>query len=107
MFARLRVAVVVPAYNEELKLAATVRSIPAWVDHVLVVDDASADGTFVEARALKRRGLEVLRHPRIRGVGAAIETGYRRALELGVDAAVVMAGDGQMDPRDLPQLLAP
>jgi glycosyltransferase involved in cell wall biosynthesis len=48
-----------------------------------------------------------LQHPRNRGVGAAIATGYRRALELGVDAVAVMAGDGQMDPRDLPSLLQP
>ena len=107
MFRSLRVAAVVPAFNEELKLAATVLSIPDLVDHVLVVDDASADGTFWEAVRLRRRGLEVVRHARNRGVGAAIETGYRRALELGVDVAVVMAGDGQMDPADLPALLAP
>jgi glycosyltransferase involved in cell wall biosynthesis len=107
MFSGLRVAVVVPAFNEELNVARTVRNVPPFVDHVLVVDDASADRTFVEASRHKRRGLEVLRHPRNRGVGAAIATGYRRALELDVDAAVVMAGDGQMDPVDLPRLLQP
>ena len=107
MFRELRVAVVIPAFNEELNVARTVRDVPASVDHVLVVDDASHDATFLEASRLRRRGLEVLRHPRNRGVGAAIATGYRRALELGVDAAVVMAGDGQMDPADLPALLAP
>lgn len=107
MFGSLRVAVVVPAFNEELNVARTVRDVPAFVDHVLVVDDASHDATFLEASRTRRRGLEVLRHPRNRGVGAAIATGYRRALALGVDAAVVMAGDGQMDPRDLPALLAP
>lgn len=107
MFGRLRVAVVVPAFNEERAVASTVRGVPAFVDHVLVVDDASKDRTFNEASRLRRRGLEVLRHPRNRGVGAAIATGYRRALELDVDVAVVMAGDGQMDPTDLPALLAP
>ncbi len=107
MFSGLAVAVVIPAFNEELKVSRTVRDVPAWVDHVLVVDDASRDRTVVEAARTRRRGLEVLRHPRNRGVGAAIATGYRRALALGVDAAVVMAGDGQMDPRDLPALLAP
>jgi len=107
VFGRLRVAVVVPAFNEELAVAATVRSVPGFVDHVLVVDDASADRTFHEASRHLRRGLEVLRHPENRGVGAAIATGYRRARELDVDVAVVMAGDGQMDPADLPSLLAP
>jgi len=107
MFRERRIAVVIPAFNEELNVARTVRDVPAWVDHVLVVDDASHDRTFLEASRLRRRGLEVLQHPRNRGVGAAIATGYRRALELGVDAAAVMAGDGQMDPADLPALLAP
>jgi glycosyltransferase involved in cell wall biosynthesis len=107
MFRGLRVAVVVPAFNEELKVAATVRSVPSFVDHILVVDDASHDGTFWEAVRLRRGGLEVVRHPRNRGVGAAIATGYRRALELNVDVAAVMAGDGQMDPTDLPELLRP
>src|SRR5262249_11377981 len=107
MFADLRVAVVVPAFNEERIVAATVRSIPRFIDHVIVIDDASRDRTGSEAASVLRRGLEVVRHDRNRGVGAAIATGYARALALGVDAAVVMAGDGQMDPADLPALLAP
>lgn len=108
MFGRLRLAVVVPAYNEERAIAATLASVPAFVDHVLVVDDGSTDRTVARAEgAGRRRGLEVVRHAKNRGVGAAIDTGYRRALALGVDAAVVMAGDGQMDPADLPGLLAP
>ncbi|MDW8283599.1 MAG: glycosyltransferase family 2 protein [Myxococcales bacterium] len=107
MFHGLRVAVVVPAYNEEVKVGATVRGIPDWVDHVLVVDDASWDGTARSARLVARRGLEVIRHERNCGVGAAIATGYRRSLRLGCDVACVMAGDGQMDPRDLPQLIQP
>jgi glycosyltransferase involved in cell wall biosynthesis len=107
VFQSLRVAVVVPAFNEELKVAHTIDTIPQFVDHVLVVDDASADRTFAVASRARRRAVEVHRHPRNRGVGAAIATGYRRALALGVDAAVVMAGDGQMDPTDLPALLQP
>jgi glycosyltransferase involved in cell wall biosynthesis len=107
MFGAMRVAVVVPAFNEEAQVARTVGGVPGFVDHVLVVDDASLDGTAAEVTRLRRRGLELLRHRRNCGVGAAIATGYRRALALGVDAAVVMAGDGQMDPDDLPRLLLP
>lgn len=105
----MRVAVVIPAYNEERKIAATVRSIPEFVDDVLVVDDASHDDTCAHALAAAgdRVGVEVIRHDENRGVGAAIGSGYRRALELGADVAVVMAGDGQMDPADLPALLDP
>lgn len=102
-----KIAVVIPAFNEEDKIARTIRSVPGFVDHVLVVDDASGDLTGRIAARSGRRGLEVLTHPRNRGVGAAIATGYRRALALGADATAVMAGDAQMDPADLPRLLAP
>lgn len=102
------IAVVVPAYNEERLIARAVDQIPGFVDHVIVVDDASTDGTVgAFAAARPRPGLELLRHGVNRGVGRAIVTGYGRSLELGADVAVVMAGDAQMDPADLPRLLAP
>lgn len=106
MFSELRIAVVIPAYNEADKIAETVRSVPALVDEIYVIDDASTDATTAAARSCGR-ACEVLVHGENRGVGGAIVTGYRRALERGVDVAVVMAGDGQMDPDDLPSLLAP
>jgi glycosyltransferase involved in cell wall biosynthesis len=102
-----RIAVVVPAFNEADKIGRTIRSIPGFVDHVLVVDDASSDATARIAARSGRRGLQVISHARNRGVGAAIATGYRQALLLGADATAVMAGDAQMDPADLPRLLAP
>jgi glycosyltransferase involved in cell wall biosynthesis len=102
-----RIAVVVPAYNEVGKIARTVRSIPGFVDHVLVVDDASEDGTDRIVRRMRRRGLTVFVHERNRGVGAAIATGYTAALEAGADVTAVMAGDSQMDPADLAALLEP
>jgi glycosyltransferase involved in cell wall biosynthesis len=105
MFRQLRIGVVVPAFNEQTAIAATVSGIPDYIDHVVVVDDASADET--SARAQVRPDVCVVRHPVNRGVGGAIATGYRHALEAGCDVVVVMAGDGQMDPRDLPALIGP
>jgi glycosyltransferase involved in cell wall biosynthesis len=109
MFRQLRVAVVIPAYNEARAIAAAVDTIPGFVDHVVVVDDASLDDTAERARAAGagRVGFEVVRHPANRGVGAAIVTGYRRALAVDADVIAVLAGDGQMDPADLPALLEP
>jgi glycosyltransferase involved in cell wall biosynthesis len=101
------VAVVVPAYNEARLIARTLRSVPAWVDHVIVVDDASEDGTFDRVRELAEVRVMLLRHDTNRGVGAAIATGYRAAFGAGAEVAVVMAGDAQMDPADLPALVAP
>src|SRR5438046_2152222 len=105
MFRGRRIAVVVPAFNEADKIARTIRSIPGFVDHVLVIDDGSADGTGRLALRTRRRGLEVLRHPQNQGVGAAIATGYRRAYALGAEVSAVMAGDSQMDPADLGALV--
>ncbi len=107
MYRGLSVAVVVPAFNEERCIARAIRRVPAFVDRIIVVDDASRDATLRLARRSWRRGLEVVRHGANRGVGGAIVTGYRQALALGLDVAVVMAGDGQMDPADLPALLDP
>lgn len=107
MYRGLRAAVVVPAFNEEANLAATLASIPAYIDHVLVVDDGSHDATAAIAEQAGRAAIEVVRHHYNRGVGAAVVSGYRRALQLGCDVTLVMAGDGQMDPRDVPVLLAP
>ena len=109
MYRNLRVAVVMPAFNEELAIADAVARVPDWIDHLIVVDDASVDDTAAAASPLERTEgtFEVIRHTRNRGVGAAIVTGYRRVLERGFDVAIVMAGDGQMCPDDLPALLDP
>jgi glycosyltransferase involved in cell wall biosynthesis len=103
----LSIGVVIPAYNEAAAITRTIAAVPPWVDRIIVVDDGSHDGTHRLARRARRRGLEVVRHTANRGVGGAIVTGYRRALALGLDVAVVMAGDGQMDPADLAALLGP
>jgi glycosyltransferase involved in cell wall biosynthesis len=102
-----RVAVVVPAHNEELLLADTIRGIPYFVDRIYVVDDASTDATAERARELGDERVEVIVHERNRGVGAAIVTGYKRALEERLDVTCVMAADNQMDPHDLEALVKP
>ena len=98
MLAGKRVAVVVPAYDEERLVGETIRGIPEFVDRILVVDDASRDGTSAAAEAVGDPRVDVLRHERNEGVGAAIATGYRRALDEEIDVTCVMAADNQMDP---------
>jgi glycosyltransferase involved in cell wall biosynthesis len=100
------VAVVVPAHDEEELVGLTIAGIPAFVDRIVVVDDASADATAERAQAADPR-VELLRHERNEGVGAAILTGYRRALEQRIDVTCVMAADNQMDPQDLERLAGP
>ena len=102
-----RVAVVVPAYDEERLVGETLRGIPEFVDRVYVVDDASRDATAERASEVGDPRVEVIRHERNAGVGAAIVSGYRRALEEGIDVACVMAADNQMDPVELADLVGP
>lgn len=112
MYQEHRVSVVIPAHDEELLIERVVNGIPAFVDHIIVVDDASKDKTAEKLEGLKGvQGdrLVVIRHPRNQGVGGAIVTGYEAALRISGEKhlVAVMAGDAQMDPEDLPKLLAP
>jgi glycosyltransferase involved in cell wall biosynthesis len=101
-----RIAVVMPAYNEAKLVRGTLEGIPSFVDHIIVVDDASIDATREMVRVF-HGPVELIEHETNQGVGAAIATGCRQALSLGADLTVVMAADGQMDPLDLPALLGP
>jgi glycosyltransferase involved in cell wall biosynthesis len=105
-----RIGVVVPAYNEERQIELVLGTMPELVDSIIVVDDCSTDATMARSEAWKPRlgdRLTVIRNARNIGVGGAIVSGHRKALELGLDVVVIMAGDGQMDPADLPAILDP
>lgn len=102
--------VIVPAFREEAHVAGVIATMPAFVDAIVLVDDGSPDRTSEHARAIGDPRLHVERHPARRGVGAALTTGYRRALALTsrpTDAICVMAGDGQMDPDELESVALP
>jgi glycosyltransferase involved in cell wall biosynthesis len=101
------VAVVVPALDEEELIGATLAGIPAFVDRVFVVDDGSRDATAERARATADPRVEVVRHERNEGVGAAIVSGYRRALAERMDVTAVMAADNQMPADELETLCHP
>lgn len=102
-------AAVIPAFHEETQIARVIETMPDFVDHIVIVDDASRDRTseVVASYIDKDTRIVLLIHETNQGVGGAIATGYKWARDAGVDMAVVMAGDGQMNPRDLPSLLDP
>jgi glycosyltransferase involved in cell wall biosynthesis len=100
---------VVPCHNEETQIGKVLSTMPSEVTHVCVIDDCSADRTSEitkEFQALDRR-IYLIRHEVNQGVGGAIASGYKWARDQNVDIAVVMAGDAQMNPADMPRLIAP
>jgi glycosyltransferase involved in cell wall biosynthesis len=103
----LKIAAVVPAYNESKLIGKTIMTMPDYVDHIVVINDCSTDDTSAQARAVGDPRVTVIDHEVNTGVGGSIVDGHRRALELGADVNVVMAGDAQMDPAFLPDLLDP
>ncbi|MGA1979756.1 MAG: glycosyltransferase family 2 protein [Sedimentisphaerales bacterium] len=110
MYKEHTVCVVVPAYNEEELIGRVLETMPGYVDKIVVVDDKSTDETaeIVRKAADKSGGRIVLiQHDENQGVGGAIVSGYKWARDNQVSATAVMAGDAQMDPDDLSNLLEP
>lgn len=105
MYRGRSIGVVIPAYNVERSIRKVVEGVPPWVDRIIVVDDASLDGTLREAQGVVSDRVVVIHHDRNQGVGGATITGFRQALDEGVKIAAKMDGDGQMDPGYLPTLL--
>lgn len=108
-FRKYNIAAVIPAYRVEREIESVLRALPAYIKHIIVVDDASPDGTaqLVERLARRDKRITLLRHDSNRGVGGAMLTGFRKALELGARIVVKLDGDGQMDASHLPDLLTP
>lgn len=107
MFEGHRIAVVVPCLDVSRQAVGVIHGIPAFIDHIIVVDDGSRDGLAEALGRVQDPRVVLLRHAGNRGLARAMETGFRCALELGADIVVKMDGDGQMDPAHLPRLLAP
>ena len=110
MYKNKKVAVVVPTHNEEKLIEKMITTIPEYVDKIIVVDDASTDNSINIIKTLEKKfknKVILIEHKKNKGVGGTIKTGYSKALDLDMEIAVVMAGDAQMDPDELPKLLDP
>ena len=107
--ADVHVAAVLPAYNVEKEIGGVIRALPAMFTTVVIVDDGSSDqtGAIAERYAQLDRRILVVHHERNSGVGAAMVTGFRLAVEAGADIVVKIDADGQMPLWLVPQLIAP
>jgi dolichol-phosphate mannosyltransferase len=106
---KYNIAAVIPCYRVEREIQSVLCAVPRYIKHIIVVDDASPDSTseLVTASAKKDKRISLIHHASNLGVGGAMVTGYRKALELGAQIIVKMDGDGQMDVDHLPELLSP
>lgn len=108
-FSKFEIAVVIPAYRVEQNIQEVLHGIPAYIRHIIVVDDASPDATadLVAAAAKRNKRIVLLHHEKNQGVGGAMVSGFRKALELGAQVIIKLDGDGQMDPVHIPALITP
>lgn len=108
-FEQTCIAAVIPCYRVEREIGSVLRALPSYIRHILVVDDASPDSTaeLVAAAAQTDSRILLIRHASNQGVGGAMISGYRKALEIGAQIVIKIDGDGQMDMSHLPALLKP
>jgi dolichol-phosphate mannosyltransferase len=103
------IAIIIPAYRVERDIEAVLAGLPPYIKHIIVVDDASPDSTaeLVSALAQKDTRITLVQHAQNRGVGGAMISGFRKAMELGAQIVVKLDGDGQMDASHIPALITP
>ena len=109
MYKNKFISVVIPCYNEEKQISKVIETIPNFIDKIVIIDDFSQDKTIeiVNKYIQVNNKIVLIKHNKNKGVGGAIATGYKWSQNNNVDVAVVMAGDAQMDPNDLPAILDP
>lgn len=100
----LKVIAAIPAYNEAKHIGRIVREARRYVDLVIVVDDGSTDGT---ARIAQEAGAYVVKHIRNFGKGVAVNTAFDIARKIRPEAMILLDGDGQHEPGEIPALLNP
>lgn len=105
MYKENRIAVVIPAFNEEKYIAEVLQTLPNFVDSIILVDDCSTDDTCNVATNVGDPRLKLIKLPENQGAGHAMIVGYREALEVKSDIIVKMDGDGQMHPDYIQELL--
>ena len=103
------IVTVIPAYRVQDTIASVLKDLPAYIEHIIVVDDASPDSSanLVTTAAQQDSRIVLVRHEKNQGVGGAMISGFRKALELGAKIIVKLDGDGQMDPAHIPALVTP
>jgi len=109
MYKGKKIALVVPAYNEQRLIKPTLTHVPALIDKVYVVDDGSKDNTAEVIKSIMRKDKRIMliKHKKNMGLGQALITGYKKSFEDKTDITVVVGGDYQMDLSEVDRFLEP
>jgi glycosyltransferase involved in cell wall biosynthesis len=107
MYTNVKIGAVIPAYRVSELINNLLLAIPPYIDHIFVVDDKCPDASGQEAEKVRDSRINIIYHGQNTGVGGAVVSGYKKALEAGCDIVIKIDGDGQMDPKYIPDLLAP
>lgn len=104
-----KIGVVVPAFNEEKLIGRVFSTMPEFVDRIIAIDDASTDTTLsvMNDYASRDNRILIIPHKKNAGLGASLIDGYLKAKDLRIDVTAVMAGDAQMAPSDLENVIKP
>jgi glycosyltransferase involved in cell wall biosynthesis len=109
VFQDFAIDVVIPAYRVDEHIEDVLVEIPEYIRHIIVVNDASPDDTLQRIEKVMRsdKRIVLVNHEQNMGVGGAMISGFKKAMELGTQIVIKMDGDGQMSPAYLPELLTP
>jgi glycosyltransferase involved in cell wall biosynthesis len=102
-----KIAVVIPCYKVSKQIRAVICSIPEFIDHIIVVDDACPEKSGDIAKELELNKVKIIFHKKNKGVGGAVISGFKKAIELNSDIVVKVDGDGQMDTSYIEKLIQP
>jgi len=107
MYKGKKVFVVAPAWNEEKLIGEVIKGMPDFVDHLIVINDASPDSTADVVRKINDPKTILLENEKNMGVGFSVRRGIKHARDMGAQAVIIVGGDNQMDPKYMPDLLDP
>ncbi len=105
--ASCHVGVVIPAYRVAAQIKQVIEEIPEFVKTIVVVDDCSPDNTSEIVISLNNSKVHLVQHKKNQGVGGAVLSGYKKALEVGAEIVLKLDGDGQMDPKVITHFILP